>query len=110
MKTDSKEQKVRKEGKEIFAIVWESLGVLAIFLLLTMPNSKTLMDMIMDALGVVQNQYSKISYSTIILAGIFLFVYLSSFYFFKKEKCTKIFATISSFLMVATIVTLIVYR
>ena len=103
-------KKEKKEGREKIAIIWESIGAIAIFLLLTMPNHKLIIDMILDSLGVAQKFYGKVSYATIILAGIFFFIYLSSLYFFSKEKCTKIFTTISSFLMVSTIVTLLVFR
>lgn len=101
---------MKKERRGIIATVWESIGIVAIFLLLIMPNKKSIIDMILDRFGVGQNYYFGIGYATIILIGIFLLVYLFSFSAFPKEKSTKLFATISSSLMALTIISLIVFK
>lgn len=101
---------LKKKGMNFVATIWECIGVLAILMLIVLPSKSTIIDMLVANMGLDQKRYSGISFATLLLVGIFLLVYLSSIKLFPKEKSTKVFTVVSSALMVATIVSLIVFR
>lgn len=101
---------VRTNNRNLVATIWETVGVIAIVMLIVLPNKMTIIDTIINNIGITQRMFGEISYATVILAGVFLFVYLSSFKIFPKERSTKLFSIVASALMAITIGSLIVFK
>lgn len=101
---------MRTNNRNLVATIWETVGVIAIVMLIVLPNKMTIIDTIMNNIGITQKMFGEISYATVILAGVFLFVYFSSFKIFPKERITKLFSIVASALMAITIGSLIVFK
>lgn len=89
--------------------VWEGMGIASIILLLCLPNGKTIMNTILEALKVKSVSYIGLSIPDFVAMGLFLIVYISSIRFFAKERSTKIFSILASVIMIITLISRVIF-
>lgn len=95
--------------KTVMVMLWEVLGVCSIVLLLYLPNGNTVASNLFMALDIQMGDWNGIGYENLVLIGIFLVIYFTSFKLLGKYRSTKMFSLATSFLMVITLVTAIVF-
>lgn len=107
MREGSQANKV--DMKSAMVILWEALGVCSIILLLYLPNGNTVITNLFTALDIQIGTWNGIGYENLVLIGVFLVVYFTSFKLLSKYSSTKMFSLTSSLLMVITLVTAVVF-
>jgi hypothetical protein len=91
------------------AVIWELIGIIAIFFVIKLPSGKNFVDIIFQNTGYVQGRFAGATYGTLVSMMVFILVYLTSHRLFPTDKCTRLFFTAVPSFMIISILSLIVF-
>ena len=101
---------MNEKAKEVFAAIYELIGIGAIVSVTFLPNKKTIIDTILMKLYMEQTYIGRFGMATLIMAIVFVVIYSTAFRFFAKEKSTKIFSICSTVFMILTLASAMIFR
>lgn len=99
----------KRDIKSIFVMLWELFGIIAIVLLIYLPNGNTVVGTLLARLGIKVGKWGGIGLENLVVIGLFLLVYFTSFKLFTKYDSTKLFSIVASLLMVASLVSAVIF-